>query len=431
MAQSRVVASNPHRALTAKPPGTSRPLGLAAAAALLGLVVLDILSPSGPPLTPAIGGIAYGAKTLLGLAIAVGGVWALATTRLTWIFRLATAAYVLVVLVWFTIWLLGDTRGDGVTYLLNPTYSVWSWLMILMIPLVARLNRDGALTDTVSRIPVFIGFALLMTATIGMSVFGLMLNSSNAGVVVLLLLACRPAGGIATRGIRVSLIIAVAAAMIVGGYRLYAVAALVFALNQFIPRMTRRILIVQIVILTFTPAIFWYVVNNYSDVLVSSSDANFFDTRSFLFKELVADFSSSEIVYGRGLTANYYSPYFFNIMKNYASLQGYSNVWRTTSEIGWLNIILHLGVVALVPFYLAIVSVHFLRFRSGVVPVDGLRRLLPTIFLLFTGEMWNGISSSYFCWYFTLGALLSTRQGAGQNREPPQSQLADSHDSGG
>lgn len=386
--------------------GTGRRAGMAAAAILIVLVVLDTLSPPGPPLNAVIGAIAYGTKTLIGVGVVVLGMWALATARLPLLFRAAMVAYVLVVLGWFIAWLLVDAGSDAVTYLLNPTYSVWSWLLILMVPIVARFNREGAITDTVARIPLLVAVLLLVVPTVGSGLLGLTLNNSNAGVAMLLLLACRT-GGVQTRGIRALLALGVGAAMLVTGYRIYALGSLVFILNQLPPRMTRRLLIVQVLLLSFTPLIFQFVITNYGDILVSQANQNFFDTRSFLFEELINDFSFSEIWTGRGLRGSYYSPYFFNIAKNYGQAVGYTNIWRTSSEIGWLNVVLHMGLIGFIPFYLALVAPVFVRAREPLIPNDGLRRFVPVMMLLFAGELWNVISAAYFSWYLVLGALLS------------------------
>lgn len=387
----------------------NRLFGTATAIILIALVILDTLSPPGAPISAAIGAVAYGAKTLLGIGIVVFGLLALATTRLPVVFRIATIAYLAIVAVWFLIWLLGNTREDATTYLLNPNFSVWSWLMVLMVPLIARRNREGTITDAIARIPLTVGLVIVLVAAVGVRL-GWKLNASNAGVALLFMLACRSIQTGANRVLHVGLALLVVSAMLISGYRIYAAAALVFAANLLIPRMSRRMLIAQLLMFTLAPLIFQYVITNYPDVFNGNNNSSLFvDTRSFLFKELLDDYSTADLWLGRGLDARYYSPYFFNLAKHYADNTGYMNIWRTSSEIGWLNAIMHVGAAGTVVFLLTLFIPALKKTRVGASPgtIAGMRRFVPIMVLLYSGELWNSISAAYFCWYVALGTLLA------------------------
>lgn len=393
-----------------------RASGILAAAVLITLVVLDTLSPPGPPLTTLIGIIVYAAKTAIGMLIVAFGLWALLTTRLPLVFRLATLFYALIVISWFITWIVFRTSGGGalndsaLTYLLNPTFSVWSWLMILMVPLVARLNNNGQLTNAIGHIPLSLGMIMMLIPALGIGLLGLNLNASNAAVAMLFIIACRPTITVYSRARSLILSLIVCAAMIIAGYRIYAAGAILFVINSFLPK-SRWFLIFELIAISFIPVMFQYVLANYSDVIYAHNTTSFTDTRSFLFKELTDDLSANEMLVGRGIDARYYSQYFFNIAKYNSSAVGYNNIWRTSSEIAWLNIILHYGVLALSPFYIAVIVPAFAKSRRLIenIPLEGIYCFLPVMMLLFAGELWNAISASYFCWYAALGAMLTAR----------------------
>jgi len=73
------------------------------------------------------------------------------------------------------------------------------------------------------------------------------------------------------------------------------------------------------------------------------------DTRTFLFRELAADFTNYDWVFGRGALGAYYSPYFEHW--RLLGLPG-DSPYRQTSEVGYLFIVLKMGLVG-VALYLA------------------------------------------------------------------------------
>jgi hypothetical protein len=394
--------------------------------ALILLVLLDTLSPPGPPLNSAVGGVVYGLKTLMGAAIVTTGLWALVTTRLPALFRVPALLYVMVVLVWFGIWILHTDGHDMVTYLLSPTYSVWSWLMILLVPIVARSNRNGRLTQAIGRIPLTLGMALVLIPAVGMGVLGWNLNASNAAVAMLLILACRARADVLWPIQRLVLALIVSGAMIVSGYRIYVIAALLFALNSIFPRW-RWLLVLQLLLLALTPGIYQYVVTNYGSYFIEQNNVNFQDTRSFLFTELIGDLSTTEIWTGRGLSGSYYSPYFRYLAEHRGEMVGANNIMRTTSEVGWLNIVLHLGLIGLILYCIAVIAPAFANVRrlTQSIPIAGLYCFLPAMVLLFAGEMWNAFSASYFSLYFALGAMLTVQPSTSLSPNAASTEAAD------
>lgn len=382
---------------------------------LLSLVLLDVLSPPGPPITPLIGGLVYGLKTALGVFVVVFGLFALFATRLPATFRTSVILYVSVVLLWFFLWILGfrsqnSSNSSVVTYLLNPTYSVWSWLFILLVPIVARWNAFGKLSNAIARVPLWLGSAIMLVPALGVGVLNWNLNASNSSVLMLFLLACRPVNDGQTRFKHFLIALLVCAAMIVAEYRIYSVGAILFAVNLYIPK-NRFVLISQIIIIAASPIIFHFIVDSYANVLISRDNPLLFDTRSFLFAELVDDFSSRELITGRGIDGSYFSPYFLYVAKHMATSVGYNNIWRTSSEIGWLNVVLHYGILGVIPLYLALIAPTFVNCKrlQGIIPMQGIYCFLPVMMLLFSGELWNSISASYFCWYAALGMLLTAQ----------------------
>lgn len=391
----------------------SRIIGGSAIGATLGLLLLDILSPPGPPLSTLIGAVVYGGKAALGALVAIFGVYALFRARLPILFRVSVLLYVGIVLCWFLIWLMGvrnvhTANSSIITYLLNPTYSIWSWLLILLVPIVAKWNVNGQISNALRRIPLTIGLAFMLVPAMGMWLLHWNLNASNGGVFMLFLLALRHSPSHGTK-IGHFVIAAIAcAAMLAAGYRIYAIGALIFSFNLYFPK-RKKLIIAQILFISMTPIIYHFLIINYSYIIVSSENSLLFDTRSFLFKEIVEDFSLIEFWTGRGLDASYYSPYFLYVARHMGTSVGFNNIWRTTSEIGWLNIILHFGIQGLLPFYIATITpvMSHSRRLSAFLPIDGLYCFLPMMTLLFAGELWNAINVSYWSWYIALGILLT------------------------
>lgn len=393
----------------------SRIIGAFIAVAAVSLVILDILSPPGPPLSNFVGSLVYGGKTALGAMVTILGFYALFRARLPILFRISVILYTCIVICWFLIWLMGVrnnhlANSSILTYVFNPTYSIWSWLFILLIPLVATLNRNGQISNALGRIPLVIGLALLLVPTIGLWLFHWNVNTSNSGIFMLLLLAMRYSPSRLVKASHFFIALIVCIAMIVTDYRIYAIGSLVFALNLYIPK-SKILFTSQYIFLSLTPILFHFIITNYAESIVSSDNPILFDTRSFLFEEMIDDFSYYELLTGRGFDGSYYSPYFAYVAKHFAADVGLNNVWRTTSEIGWLNIILHFGLFGLIPFYIGTFSpaIFHSRNRSEILQIDGVYCLLPVISLLFAGELWSAINITYFSWYVALGILLTNR----------------------
>lgn len=393
----------------------SKRIGAAAAYLTLGLLILDILSPPGKPLTTLIGVVVYASKTAFSIMITVLGLDALSRTRLPIMFRLSMILYIIIVLVWFFLWAIGirslhSSNSGAITYLFNPTHSIWSWLFILVVPVVAKWNVSGQITSGLRQIPLALGLIFMLVPCIGIGLFQWNVVASSAGVFMLFLLALRPRRMRAVKIGHFIFSLVICGAMLFAGYRIYAIAALLFGLNLYMPK-RRKLLMLQILFISVCPVFYSFLINNYGFAVSGQENSLFQDTRSFLFTELVSDLSSTELWTGRGFDASYYSPYFRYVARHFATDVGYNNIWRTTSEIGWLNVILHFGILALAAFYVAVISpiIFYSQRKAAFIPVEGIYCFLPVMTLLFAGELWSAINVSYLSWYIALGMLLTNR----------------------
>ena len=373
------------------------------------LAILDVVTPTGQPLTPLTGALSYGFKTALGAGVFLLGSLTLFRARLPFIFRLAVLLYVAVVLFWFMSWMTGPTRGDATTFLTNPYFSVWSWLMILVVPITITFNGRGLLTEAIAKIPVppLVGALIIAEAVETIQRWGI--NLASAAVGILFIVACRTRYTLRSRISAAITALILAVVMALGGYRIYSLAFSIFAISYVaIPRYNRPVFILSTLLLICTPILYVQFKDVVSETLSSEDGPIAQDTRSFLFTELFDDFSPSEVALGRGLNGTYYSPYFAYIAQHDASSVGQNNIWRTGSEVSWLNMILKLGLIGLIPFMTALLTPVFLRQRNqlSVLPIDGMQRFVPMIILIFAAELPNQISVSYFSWYICIGTLI-------------------------
>lgn len=69
------------------------------------------------------------------------------------------------------------------------------------------------------------------------------------------------------------------------------------------------------------------------------------DTRTFLFEELIGDFSQYDLVFGRGAMGTYFSEYFYTIAEK--GIEGGDAAVRQVSEVGYLHILLKAGLVGI------------------------------------------------------------------------------------
>lgn len=91
---------------------------------------------------------------------------------------------------------------------------------------------------------------------------------------------------------------------------------------------------------------------------VSSVDGMETDTRTFLFTELFSDMEEGEQLVGRGALGKYYSPYFNGLKEQ--GITGGDAAYRSSSEIGYLHMILKGGYVMMLLYLLILLPAAYL-----------------------------------------------------------------------
>lgn len=106
------------------------------------------------------------------------------------------------------------------------------------------------------------------------------------------------------------------------------------------------------------PLLFFAVIKLQKDINKLSQNKEIStDTRTFLFEELFADMSNTELITGRGVLGTYYSPYF-----QYTTDHGLGgdNPDRSVSEVGYLFMILKGGYILLTLYLLILIPAAYL-----------------------------------------------------------------------
>ncbi len=119
-------------------------------------------------------------------------------------------------------------------------------------------------------------------------------------------------------------------------------------------------------------------IESYYNKVVSNKEMTD-DTRTFLFEELFADMSASEELIGRGALGTYYSPYFYYTTTH--GLPGDAPI-RSSSEVGYLFLILKGGYIMLALYLLVLLPAAYLGiFKSNniIVRMSGYYILLYLI----------------------------------------------------
>ena len=88
---------------------------------------------------------------------------------------------------------------------------------------------------------------------------------------------------------------------------------------------------------------------SYESIVTKLSKDWFQDTRSFLWKEMQADFSGNDWIVGRGALGIYYSPFFRAKMR--AKELGGDSPYRQVNEIGYLHIALKAGIIGIIVYF--------------------------------------------------------------------------------
>jgi len=393
----------PPRARTRRTQGS----GVVFAVALIILMALDVVSPAGPPLSLATGVAAYAIKTLIGLVVLFVGGWAFVKTALPNSLRLSLVAFTCIVGYWFGVWALSDRQSDAITVLLNPVYSVWAWLFMFTIPCVVMLNGNGSVTRAIGAIPATPATLIALVIAIAFP----RLTVQSYGLAVCFILSCKPIGGLLSRLYRILILFVLSASMIIDGSRLYCAAIFLLSLSYvFFRSMSKTVSVGLCVTFLSIPLFYQYIASNYADKIYSRDNPLTFDTRTFLYRELFEDMNHNEILIGRGLQGRYFSPYFQYIAKAEASEIGAANIFRASSEVAPLHLILKFGILGLTIFIINLMIPILFGSPATFVPLDGIRRFIPMMFLIFSGELYNQISAAYFALFIALGTLLSANR---------------------
>lgn len=99
---------------------------------------------------------------------------------------------------------------------------------------------------------------------------------------------------------------------------------------------------------------------------ISNDKENNADTRTFLFKELLKDLNETEFIIGKGALGSYHSTYFYMLTRSNkitkTSDTGGDSATRTTSEVGYLFMLLKGGLIMIILHLLILLPAIYLGF---------------------------------------------------------------------
>ncbi|MBQ0929181.1 hypothetical protein [Ideonella alba] len=328
-----------------------------------------------------------------------------------------TALFCGLVVAWFFIWLIERNAQLGwVAILLNPSYSLPTWMLILWIMLssVTGVGR-AVLSSCTGPFRWFALLSIVIATTIEIrSPLGLYLPSLS--ILVLYAAIARPINS--NQELLYTLLgpAVVLACMAATGYRTYMLAAiLVWPLRLFLSRMSRwRVLLVLLGLFSLPFVYAWIVSDGLLERLLDQN-ALLVDTRTFLFQELWDDYSFQEILIGRGIDGTYYSPYFYALTRTQDLLEADYYI-RSGSEVGWINIIIKFGFVGLFLFLGQILLSLWTASRENSNKDDeqlGALRFVLLMLFIFCIELPASITAPYVLWYVAVGHLLRRASGVG------------------
>ena len=131
------------------------------------------------------------------------------------------------------------------------------------------------------------------------------------------------------------------------------------------------------------------------------------NTRTFLFVELFADMSYSELIVGRGSLGRYYSPYFAEWNKHHT---GGDSEMRSVSEVGYLEMILKGGFMIMGLYLLFLIPASFLGiFASKNIITRMSGYLILAYLLLWTVSYYPIYSAEYLILWMAAGTAVSKR----------------------
>lgn len=377
---------------------------------LAALLLSDVLLTGSTRAMGSLRPVDYSIKMTAAFATAMYGTWSLLGARVTPAVRASVAVYAAVVVIQFVRWCLASDFADTITLVANPSFSVLAWLFPILVAWAGGLMPEQVL-PRLRQIDCRWAFvALLVSYLANVSLeSGLFLPPMAVAV----LFACAiDSKGSTLKQARVSVICCISSAiMFAADYRIYGLvflfALVLFAMTR---EMSARRAVKYVVGCLATPLLYYGAIQVIQGE-VSAVDYRFLvDTRSFLFDELFHGMSKIELMLGRGLSGTYYSLYFHEL-SSVASATGGDHYVRYGSEVGWMNIILKLGLVGLVPFLFIIIgAVIGARSRERAVLDDAMLRQFCIIMLfIFMAELPGAISFSYALWFLSLGLLARRR----------------------
>jgi len=130
------------------------------------------------------------------------------------------------------------------------------------------------------------------------------------------------------------------------------------------------------------------------------------DTRTFLFVELFADMSTKELVYGRGSSGTYYSPFFARMISE--GREGGDWMYRQVNEVGYLHMILKGGIVMVGLHLLIMVPAAF----HGIFRGDNIIARMSGYYILAYLVLWmvtyySVYSAEYVLLWMAVGTSIS------------------------
>lgn len=169
------------------------------------------------------------------------------------------------------------------------------------------------------------------------------------------------------------------------------------------------IYIVVIFILPF--GLFTYSLANQTSVFelmsnYSSNENLVADTRTFLYKELAEDLTTTDSWFtGKSVIGRYFSPYFFHL-----KTEGGDSMWRIGSEVTILNFLLKEGLIYVIIYLLTfIIAIHSAINQGRNRFVKSIAIMLSGIYFnLFIGDM-LGCNLFHLCYWLMIGTCFSKK----------------------
>jgi len=132
------------------------------------------------------------------------------------------------------------------------------------------------------------------------------------------------------------------------------------------------------------------------------------DSRTFLFEELYDDFSTTELVFGRGVMGTYFSNYFHELVQR--DVEGGDAADRISTEVGYLQMTLKGGVLMVILHVLIMMPAAYLgiiKGRNSIVRMCGYIVLI--YFLLFSINYYQQFTAHLLLLWVAIGSCLSKK----------------------